>query len=120
MAQPHEFSKDLEKNNLPDFKSGDTVCVNVKVIEGGKERIQKYEGIVLARKGTGTNLNGVVVLSGSGAGTAGNFTITTGSGAGTTSTTANYVKSVAVNLTTGSTSDILRPEYVDVLLMGEL
>ena len=55
MAQPHEFSKDLEKNNLPDFKSGDTVCVNVKVIEGGKERIQKYEGIVLARKGTGTN-----------------------------------------------------------------
>ena len=55
MAQPHEFSKDLENNNLPDFKSGDTVCVNVKVIEGGKERIQKYEGIVLARKGTGTN-----------------------------------------------------------------
>ena len=53
-----------------------------------------------SRKGTGTNLNGVVVISGSGAGTAGNFTITTGSGAGTTSTTANYVKSVAVNLTT--------------------
>ena len=29
MAQPHEFSKDLENNNLPDFKSGDTVCVKV-------------------------------------------------------------------------------------------
>ena len=53
-----------------------------------------------SRKGTGTNLNGVLSLTGSSAGTVNNLTITTGSGAGTTSTTSNYVKSVAINLST--------------------
>ncbi|MBT3631593.1 MAG: 50S ribosomal protein L19 [Candidatus Marinimicrobia bacterium] len=41
------------KANLPDFKPGDTVSVDVKVIEGQKERIQVYEGNVIARTGKG-------------------------------------------------------------------
>ncbi|MBT3227539.1 MAG: 50S ribosomal protein L19 [Candidatus Marinimicrobia bacterium] len=41
------------KTNLPDFKPGDTVSVDVKVIEGQKERIQVYEGNVIARTGKG-------------------------------------------------------------------
>lgn len=41
------------KTDLPDFKPGDTVAVDVKVIEGQKERIQVYEGNVIARTGKG-------------------------------------------------------------------
>jgi len=39
--------------NVPEFRVGDTVKVNVKIIEGNKERIQAYEGLVVARKGSG-------------------------------------------------------------------
>ncbi len=40
-------------SNIPEFRVGDTVKVNVKIIEGNKERIQAYEGVVTARKGGG-------------------------------------------------------------------
>ena len=39
--------------NIPEFRVGDTVKVNVKIIEGNKERVQAYEGVVIARKGGG-------------------------------------------------------------------
>lgn len=39
--------------NVPSFRVGDTVKVNVKIIEGNKERVQAYEGVVTARKGGG-------------------------------------------------------------------
>ena len=39
--------------NIPEFRVGDTVKVNVKIIEGNKERTQAYEGIVVAKKGSG-------------------------------------------------------------------
>ena len=39
--------------NIPEFRVGYTVKVNVKIIEGNKERIQAYEGVVTARKGSG-------------------------------------------------------------------
>ena len=38
------------KNNVPDFNIGDTVRVYVKVVEGDRERLQAYEGVVIARK----------------------------------------------------------------------
>jgi large subunit ribosomal protein L19 len=38
---------------LPTFRPGDLVSINVRVVEGGKERIQKFEGIVIARRGAG-------------------------------------------------------------------
>ena len=38
------------KETLPEFNSGDTVEVSVKIVEGSKSRIQKYTGIVIARK----------------------------------------------------------------------
>ena len=37
---------------MPDFSSGDTVSIDVRVVEGGKERLQKFEGIVIGRKGS--------------------------------------------------------------------
>lgn len=45
--------KDLIKQDIPDFRPGDTVKVHAKIIEGTKERIQVFEGVVLKRhKGT--------------------------------------------------------------------
>ncbi len=41
------------KKDIPVFKSGDTVQVNVRIIEGTKERIQMFEGVVLQLKGSG-------------------------------------------------------------------
>lgn len=41
------------KREIPDFKAGDTITVFYKIIEGNKERIQQYQGVVLQRKGSG-------------------------------------------------------------------
>ena len=51
--------KQLEKelaplNALPDFKAGDTITVHYKIVEGTKERIQLFQGVVIQRKGTGS------------------------------------------------------------------
>ena len=40
------------KTDLPEFGAGDTVSIDVRVVEGGKERVQKFQGIVLGRKGS--------------------------------------------------------------------
>jgi len=40
---------------LPDFKPGDTVIVDVKVVEGDRERVQAYEGVVIAKSNRGFN-----------------------------------------------------------------
>lgn len=42
-------------NAIPEFSPGDTVRVNVKVIEGTRERVQAYEGVCIARKNAGIN-----------------------------------------------------------------
>ena len=45
------------KRQVPDFAPGDTVIVNVKVVEGERSRIQAYEGLVIGRAGGGINEN---------------------------------------------------------------
>lgn len=47
------FEDQQLKQNLPYFQPGDTVTVNTRVIEGDKERIQVFEGNVIARQGSG-------------------------------------------------------------------
>src|SRR6201981_2691510 len=42
---------------IPDFAPGDTVLVNVKVVEGDKSRVQAYEGVCIGRAGSGLNEN---------------------------------------------------------------
>lgn len=39
------------KSNVPEFRVGDTVKVDVKIVEGNRERIQTFEGVVVARRG---------------------------------------------------------------------
>jgi large subunit ribosomal protein L19 len=45
--------KEYLKDDLPEFRAGDTVKVHVKVVEGSNERIQVFEGVVLRRMGSG-------------------------------------------------------------------
>jgi large subunit ribosomal protein L19 len=40
------------RDNIPDFNAGDTVKVHVKVVEGNRERVQVFEGVVISRRGT--------------------------------------------------------------------
>ncbi len=49
------IEKEQEKASLPAFRSGDTVKVYSKIIEGGKERVQMFEGVVTVRKGGGSS-----------------------------------------------------------------
>ena len=41
------------RDDVPDFRPGDTVKVHVRVVEGGRERVQLFEGVVIARDGGG-------------------------------------------------------------------
>ncbi len=51
MNRLERFQRSLMKKTVPAFQIGDTVRVHVKVVEGDKERIQIFEGVVIARKG---------------------------------------------------------------------
>src|SRR5579863_5500384 len=54
----HEFSeteKTWLRADIPVFRAGDTLRINVRVIEGEKERLQAFEGICIARRGTGVS-----------------------------------------------------------------
>ena len=43
------------RNDIPEFKSGDTVKVSVRIIENKKERIQVFQGVVMQRRGSGVS-----------------------------------------------------------------
>lgn len=48
-----EITKDQLRTDHPDFRAGDTVKVHVKVVEGSRERIQVFEGVVIKRQNGG-------------------------------------------------------------------
>ena len=50
-----ETQKEWLRDNLPPFRAGDTVRVNVRVKEGDKERLQAFEGVCIARRGSGVS-----------------------------------------------------------------
>ena len=50
-----QLAKLTENKSIPEFAAGDTVRVNVRIIEGNKERVQAYEGVCIARKNRGIN-----------------------------------------------------------------
>lgn len=55
MIEAQDLTQEYLRKDIPDFQAGDTVEVNVKVVEGDRQRIQRFEGVVLSRKGTGIN-----------------------------------------------------------------
>jgi large subunit ribosomal protein L19 len=50
-----EIARVAGSKQIPDFQPGDTVRVNVRVVEGTRERLQAYEGVCIARNGKGLN-----------------------------------------------------------------
>jgi large subunit ribosomal protein L19 len=58
--EQEQIAKLTEGKAIPEFSAGDTVKVNVKVVEGNRERVQAYEGVVIGRKNDGLNSHFVV------------------------------------------------------------
>ena len=50
-----ELTKEQLRSDIPAFRPGDTLRVHVKVVEGTRERIQVFEGVVIKRRGTGVS-----------------------------------------------------------------
>ena len=56
------------RKDIPEFRVGDTIRVNVKIVEGKRERIQAFEGLVMAIQGSGISKNFIVRKVSSGVG----------------------------------------------------
>jgi large subunit ribosomal protein L19 len=75
MESSMDLIKQLEKEeierlgkNVPEFAPGDTVIVNVNVVEGDRKRVQAFEGVVIAKRNRGLNSNFIVRKISSGEG----------------------------------------------------
>ena len=55
--ETEEYSRVMAGKSLPEFSPGDTLSVNVRIKEGDRERVQRYEGVCIARAGKGINEN---------------------------------------------------------------
>ena len=53
MNKLQEAVKDQLRDNLPEFSPGDTISVGVRVVEGNKERLQVFKGVVISKNGGG-------------------------------------------------------------------
>jgi large subunit ribosomal protein L19 len=53
--EKNQMDKISSERNIPEFGAGDTIRVDVKIVEGDKERIQAFEGLCIARSGGGLN-----------------------------------------------------------------
>jgi large subunit ribosomal protein L19 len=54
MNQLIDIERQFLRQSIPEFRPGDTVRIQVRVVEGDKERLQAFQGVVIARKGSGT------------------------------------------------------------------
>ena len=63
-----QITKSQIRTDLPKFVTGDTIKVNVRIIEGGKSRIQVFQGVVIARRGSGVGETFIVRKMSSGVG----------------------------------------------------
>ena len=63
-----EITKSQLRNDLPEFSSGDEIKVSVRIIEGNKQRIQNFQGVVISRRGGGVSATFTVRKMSSGIG----------------------------------------------------
>lgn len=63
-----QITKSQIRTDLPKFVAGDTIKVNVRIIEGGKSRIQVFQGVVISRRGSGVGETFIVRKMSSGIG----------------------------------------------------
>jgi len=66
--EQEEIERALAGKTIPDFAPGDTVIVNVNVVEGTRKRVQAYEGVVIAKRNRGLNSSFIVRKISSGEG----------------------------------------------------
>lgn len=66
--EQEEIARMLEGKTIPEFAPGDTVIVNVNVVEGTRKRVQAYEGVVIAKRNRGLNSSFIVRKISSGEG----------------------------------------------------
>jgi large subunit ribosomal protein L19 len=66
--EQEEIARVLGEKTIPDFGPGDTVIVNVNVVEGTRKRVQAYEGVVIAKRNRGLNSSFIVRKISSGEG----------------------------------------------------
>jgi len=72
-----DITKEQLRSDIPDFRPGDTVRVHAKVVEGSRERIQLFEGVVIKRRGTGVSATYTVRKMSSGVGVERTFPLNT-------------------------------------------
>ena len=63
-----ETQKEWLRDNVPPFRAGDTLRVNVRVREGDKERLQAFEGVCIAKRGSGVSATFTVRMISNGVG----------------------------------------------------
>ena len=68
LALVDQITKTQIRNDIPAFESGDTIKVNVKITENGKSRIQAFQGVVIARRGSGVGETFIIRKMSSGVG----------------------------------------------------
>lgn len=68
VLEQEEMARLTEGKTIPDFRAGDTVVVNVNVVEGSRKRAQAYECVVIARRNRGLNSSFIVRKISSGEG----------------------------------------------------
>lgn len=68
ILEQEEVARLMENKTIPSFAPGDTVVVNVNVVEGTRKRVQAYEGVVIARRNRGLNSSFIVRKISSGEG----------------------------------------------------
>jgi len=66
--EQEEIQRVLGEKTIPEFAPGDTVVVNVNVVEGSRKRVQAYEGVVIAKRNRGLNSSFIVRKISSGEG----------------------------------------------------
>lgn len=66
--EQEEIARLTAGKTIPEFRAGDTVCVNVNVVEGSRKRVQAFEGVVIARRNRGLNSSFIVRKISSGEG----------------------------------------------------
>ncbi len=66
--EQEEIQRVLGEKTIPEFAPGDTVIVNVNVVEGTRKRVQAYEGVVIAKRNRGLNSSFIVRKISSGEG----------------------------------------------------
>ena len=72
-----ELTAEQIRDDMPEFRAGDTVRVHVRVVEGTHERIQIFEGVVIKKKGTGIGATYTVRKIASGVGVERTFPVNT-------------------------------------------